>query len=63
MRQIEFLDAEIADVERLIARDALNSPQLKRLMTVSGVNVIVAASFVAAIGDIDRFATPRKLIG
>ena len=63
MRQIEFLDAEIAAVERLIARDALSSPQIRRLMTVPGVNVIVAASFVAAIGDIHRFENPRKLVG
>jgi transposase len=63
MRQVEFLDAEIAAVERLIARDALNSPQIKRLMTVPGVNVIVAASFVAAVGDIHRFEDPRKLVG
>jgi len=33
------------------------------LMTVPGVNVIVAASFVAAIGDIGRFHNPRKLVG
>jgi transposase len=32
-------------------------------MTVPGVNVIVAASFVAAIGDIGRFHNPRKLVG
>jgi hypothetical protein len=63
MRQIEFLDTEIAQVERLIARDALSSPQIKRLMTVPGVNVTVAASFVAAIGDIHRFDNPRKLVG
>jgi transposase len=31
MRQIEFLDAEIAAVERLIAQDALDSPEIKRL--------------------------------
>ena len=32
-------------------------------MTVPGVNVIVAASFMATIGDIDRFESPRKLVG
>ena len=32
-------------------------------MTVPGVNVIVAASFMAAIGDIHRFENPRKLVG
>jgi transposase len=63
MRQVEFLDSEIAEVERLIAKAALASPQIRRLMTVPGVNVIVAASFLAAIGDIRRFESPRKLVG
>jgi len=63
MRQIEFLDQEIAEVERLIACDALASTEIKRLMSVPGVNVIVAASFLAAIGDIHRFKSPRKLVG
>jgi transposase len=63
MRQIEFLDTEIAAVERLIAQHALGSPQIRRLMGVPGVNVIVAASFLAAIGDIGRFESPRKLVG
>ncbi len=63
MRQIEFLDSEISEVERLIAQDALHSPEIKRLMSVPGVNVIVAASFLAAIGDIHRFQNPRKLVG
>ena len=36
MRQIEFLDTEIAAVERLIARDALDSEQIRRLMSVPG---------------------------
>ncbi len=55
LRQIEFLDQEIAEVERQVARDALTSPQVKRLMTVPGVNVIAAATFLAAVGDIGRF--------
>jgi transposase len=63
MRQIEFLDREIAAVERLIAGSALGSPEIRRLMTVPGVNVIVAASFLTAIGDIGRFESPRKLVG
>jgi transposase len=62
-RQIEFLDSEIAAVEQLIAADALSWPEVKRLMTVPGVNVIVAATFMAAIGDIARFPDRRKLTG
>ncbi len=63
MRHVEFLDAEIAAVERQIARQALDSRELRRLMTVPGVNVICAATFLAAIGDIRRFPTSRKLVG
>ena len=39
IRQIEFLDAEIAAVERLIAQQALSWPEIRRLMTVPGVNL------------------------
>jgi transposase len=61
MRQVEFLDTEIAAVEQLIAADALSWPEVKRLMTVPGVNVIVAATFMAAVGDIRRFPDRRRL--
>jgi transposase len=60
-RQVDFLDAEIAEVEQLIAAEALSWPDVKRLMTVPGVNAIVAATFMAAVGDIRRFPDRRKL--
>jgi hypothetical protein len=62
LRHIEFLDSEIEQVERLIAKDALQSPQIKRLMTVPGVNVICAAIFLATVGDIRRFKGSRKVV-
>jgi len=62
LRQIAFLDAEIAAVDKLIARQALDWPEIRRLMTVSGVNLICAASFLAAIGDPSRFMSSRKLV-
>ena len=61
LRQVDFLDTEIAQVEKLIAAEALSWPEIKRLMTVPGVNVIVAATFMAAVGDIRRFPDRRKL--
>ena len=63
LRQVDFLEAEIAQVEAVIARTSLDSAEAGRLMTVPGVNVITAASFLAAIGDIRRFRSPRKLVG
>jgi transposase len=62
MRHVEFLDSEIAAVERLIAKQALSWPEIRRLMTVPGVNLICAASFIAAVGNPDRFMTSRKLV-
>jgi transposase len=62
LRQIEFLDQELAAVERLIAREALGAAEARRLMTVPGVNVICAATFLAAVGDIRRFRSARQLV-
>jgi transposase len=62
LRQIDFCEAEIAGLERAIAAVALGSAEIRRLMTVPGVNVITAASFMAAIGEIGRFPDRRKLV-
>jgi len=63
MRHIEFLDTEIREVERVVARYALSCSEARRLMSVPGANVICAATFLAAIGDIRRFKTSRELVG
>jgi transposase len=62
LRQIDFLDGEIAILERAIAEHALGSDAIKRLMTVPGVSLMTAATFIAAVGDIRRFHDPRKLV-
>jgi transposase len=62
MRHLQFLDSEIAQVEKLIAQQALSWPEIRRLMTVPGVNLICAVSFIAAVGNPYRFLTSRKLV-
>jgi transposase len=62
LRQIDFVDAEIAILERAIADHALASADIKRLMTVPGVSLMTAATFIAAVGEIQRFGDPRKLV-
>ena len=62
IRHIDFLDGEIAAVERLIAQQALEWPEIRRLMTVPGVNLVCAATFLAAVGDPSRFFTSGKLV-
>jgi transposase len=63
LRHVDFLDAEVTLLDQAIAREALRSQDVLRLMTVHGVSVITATTFVAAIGDIRRFVSARKLVG
>jgi transposase len=62
LRQIDFLDQEIAEVDRALAEAAVDSEQMRRLMSVPGVNLHTAATFMACVGDIGRFKDPRKLV-
>jgi transposase len=62
LRQIDFLDGEIAAVNRALAEAAVGSGEMRRLMSVPGVNLQTAATFMACVGDIGRFRDPRKLV-
>ena len=62
LRQVDFLDAEIVAMDREIAKQALAWPEVLRLMTVPGVNVQTAATFMASVGDIRRFSSARQLV-
>src|SRR5262249_16065368 len=44
------------------AQTAIDDPAVKRLPTITGVNLIVAAGLVAAIGNIRRFPDPERLV-
>jgi transposase len=63
LRGIEFLDAEIAALERALAELVLASPELRRLLTLPGVNAVTACALLAAIGEIHRFPSSRQLVG
>ena len=62
LRQVDFLDREVSASERVLARSALRSEEIRRLMSVPGVNLVSAATFVATVGDVRRFETPCKLV-
>ena len=62
LREVDFLDSEVGLVERELANQALDSEEIRRLMTVPGVSLVSAASFVAAVGEIHRFGSPKKLV-
>jgi len=63
LRVLDFLGGEVAHLEKGIARQAIDSPEIRRLVTIPGVNLITAATLMAVIGDVRRFPSARKLVG
>jgi transposase len=62
LREHDRLSEDLRVVEREIARDALGHADTKRLMTVPGIDMVVATGLLAAIGPVERFAGPDKLV-
>ena len=62
LRELDRLGEDLAVLDREIAQAAIDDPAVKRLLTITGVNLIVAAGLVAAIGDVRRFSDPEKLV-
>jgi transposase len=62
LRELDRLAEDLAVLDREIGEAVVDQPNVKRLLTIAGVNVIVAAGLVAAIGDVHRFSSPQKLV-
>ncbi|MCM2347817.1 MAG: IS110 family transposase [Acidovorax soli] len=62
LRELDRLEEDLAAIENLLCKSVLQEEQVKRLLTITGVNCIVAIGLLAAIGDIGRFASAAKLV-
>jgi transposase len=62
VRELDRLGEDLGVLDREIAQAVIDDPKVKRLLTISGINITVAAGLVAAIGDVKRFASPQKLV-
>ncbi|WP_247333430.1 transposase [Bradyrhizobium sp. 147] len=62
VRELDRLAEDLALLDREIAQDAIDDLAVNRLMTITGLNLAVAADIVAAIGDISRFDSRQKLV-
>jgi transposase len=62
LRHVDFVTGEIVLLEGEIAQHAIGSPEIKRLMTVPGVSLMTASTFMSAVGDIHRFRRPRNVV-
>ena len=62
LRELDRLGEDLAALDRDIGAAVVDHPAVRRLLTIAGVNITVAAGLVAAIGDIRRFSSPQKLV-
>jgi transposase len=60
--EFDCLAEDLAVLDREIAEATVGDPAVRRLLTIAGVYVRVAAGLVAAIGDIRLFSSPQKLV-
>jgi transposase len=60
---IDHLDQQIEEEARKLRREGADHPYVPRLLTVPGVGWILAYAIASEIGDINRFASWRKLVG
>jgi len=63
LRLIEHLDEEIGACEAELRRLGADHAYVPLLMTVPGIAWVLAYTIAAEIGEIERFATPKKLTG
>ena len=62
LRELDRLGEDLGVLDKDIAQVAIDDPAVKRLLTITGVNLIVAAGLVAAIGDVSRFNNSEKFV-
>jgi transposase len=62
LMELRHADEQRAHWRSLIAQEVLADPQLLSLVRLCGIREMVAFALAALIGDIHRFAHPRKLV-
>jgi transposase len=60
---IDDLDEQIKSIERELRTQGAHHPYVSLLQSVPGVAWILGYTIASEIGDISRFATPKKLVG
>ena len=63
LRLIEELEEEIADCEAELRTLGADHPYVPLLMTAPGIGWVLSYTIASEIGEIERFASPKKLCG
>jgi transposase len=63
LETIEQADAQRVRIEQLMTQAALADARLPYLVQLTGISTLGALTILAAIGPIERFPSPKKLVG
>ena len=61
-REIARVGEDLASLDRALAEQAVDYLRLKRLMTITGIDMVPGLGLIATIGDHTRFASSEKLV-
>lgn len=62
LKMLDSIDRQLAATEDFLAGQAAESPQARLLLTMPGIQFKTAVGLLSAIGPIDRFPSPKKLV-
>lgn len=60
VRELDRLAEDLAILDRDSTESTLDDPAIRRLLTITGVNLTVAAGLMAATGEITRFKSRKS---
>jgi transposase len=61
LRQLDFVDEQVRQLEQRLADLVQVTPEMQRLMSLPGVGMILAATIALEIGAVTRFASAERL--
>jgi len=61
LRLIDTLSTEVIAAQREIAKHFRGDPRMQRLLPIPGIGPLGAATVIAEVWDVGRFATPERL--
>ena len=62
LRELDRLGEDLREVDQALAQASIGDERLRRLLTITCVNATVAIGLLSAIGTIERFPSPEKLV-
>jgi transposase len=62
LAELDRLVEDLARVDATLAKAGLGDARVRRLMTITGINLTIAVGLVSAIGDVGRFSSAEKLV-